>query len=53
MTQNDASSPTQSPIEDESTGLPGLRKWPWVYLVVTGFFALWVALMFALERAFS
>ena len=33
------------PVDDEVTGLPGLRSWRTVYVVVLGVFALWVALL--------
>jgi hypothetical protein len=50
--------PNQSPdqpqdTESETTGLPGLRSWPSVYLLVTAIFILWVGLLVALERFFS
>ena len=38
---------------DAATGLPGLRTWGGVYLVVGGIFVLWVALLTALTWAFS
>jgi hypothetical protein len=39
--------------ESETTGLPGLRTWRNVYLIVTAIFILWVGLLVALERIFS
>jgi hypothetical protein len=42
-----------SPEDDESTGLPGLRTWNRVYLVVLLVFATWVGLLTALTRMFS
>jgi hypothetical protein len=38
---------------DERTGFPGLRTWRGVYVFVMVTFALWVALLIALTRAFS
>lgn len=38
---------------DEQTGFPGLRTWPAVYAFVLGTFALWIALLILLTRAFS
>ena len=37
---------------DESTGLPGLRTWRAVYVLVVVSFAVYVVLLIALERAF-
>ncbi len=39
--------------ESETTGLPGLRSWRSVYLLVTAVFILWVGLLLALARIFS
>jgi hypothetical protein len=39
--------------EEEPTGLPGLRTWRAVYIVVLAAFAAWVALLAALTGAFS
>ena len=39
--------------ETEKTGLPLLRSWKAVYLVVLGSFVLWVGLLIALTRMFS
>jgi hypothetical protein len=41
------------PVDDELTGLPGLRTWRGVYIFVLGVFALWVALLLALTDKFS
>ena len=41
------------PEDDESTGLPGLRTWRRVYLVVVLVFIAWVGLLTALTRVFS
>ena len=41
------------PVDDEVTGLPGLRSWRAVYLFVLGCFVLWVVLLAALTRFFS
>jgi hypothetical protein len=43
----------KSPEDDEGTGLPGLRTWRRVYLVVAAIFILWVGLLAALTRMFS
>ena len=39
--------------EDDDTGLPWLRTWKGVYLVVIINFVLWVALLVALTDFFS
>jgi len=39
--------------ESETTGLPGLRTWRNVYLLVVAVFVVWVAFLVALERIFS
>ncbi|HWD92531.1 MAG TPA: hypothetical protein VG938_09290 [Verrucomicrobiae bacterium] len=44
--------PEQNPNDDQ-TGFPGLRTWRRVYTFVLITFALWVALLIALTRAFS
>ncbi len=41
------------PADDEATGLPGLRRWRSVYLVVAGIFAAWVVLLTALTEFYS
>jgi hypothetical protein len=38
---------------DEETGLPGLRTWRAVYVVVLASFVLWVVLLFALGVIFG
>jgi len=38
---------------DETTGLPGLRTWRTVYLVVFGCVILWVLLLLALTVCYS
>jgi hypothetical protein len=38
---------------DEETGLPGLRTWRAVYAFVLIAFAVWIALLIALTRAFA
>jgi hypothetical protein len=43
--------PAQS--DDATTGLPGLRTWRAVYIFVLVFFAVVVALLFALSRMYS
>ena len=44
--------PVETPSDDADTGLPGLRTWRGVYLVVGGIFLLWVALLTALTWRF-
>lgn len=44
--------PGQSAAADK-TGLPLFHSWKNVYLFVLGTFALWVALLVALTKAFS
>ena len=39
--------------EGDETGLPGLRTWTHVYLLVIIHFALWIALLVALTDFFS
>lgn len=39
--------------EPESTGLPLLKTWRAVYLVVLGAFVLWVGLLALLSRLYS
>jgi hypothetical protein len=36
------------PVDDETTGLPGLRTWRQVYVAVTVVFVAWVGLLAAL-----
>jgi len=48
---NDA--PEPSAREVEGPGLPGLRTWKGVYLLVLGSFVLWVALLIVLTETFS
>jgi hypothetical protein len=45
--------PQAAPAPDESTGLPGLRRWRTVYWVVLGIFALWVVLLTVLTETYS
>lgn len=40
------------PDDEGTTGLPGLRTWPAVYLAVLGVFVAWVALLSWLSAAF-
>jgi hypothetical protein len=40
-------------INDEATGLPGLRSWRAVYLLVCLTFVVWVALLLLLQRMYS
>jgi hypothetical protein len=39
--------------ENETTGLPGIRTWRNVYLLVVAIFVVWVALLIVLARIFS
>ena len=39
--------------DDAGTGLPGLRTWRGVYLLVAVCFLLWVGGLFLLERAYG
>ncbi len=41
------------PSDDESTGLPGLRTWRRVYVVVLIVLVLWVGFLTALTRIYS
>ena len=41
------------PPEDEATGLPGLRRWRSVYLIVAGIFVGWVVLLTVLTKLYS
>ena len=45
-------SPAPEP-NDETTGLPGLRTWPAVYVAVIAVFVVWVALLSWLSIAFA
>lgn len=45
--------PEQKPVDDESTGLPGLRSWRSVYLFVLGVFVLWIGLLTVLTEMYS
>jgi hypothetical protein len=46
--------PTHSPPpKEEATGLPLLHTWKGVYVFVLATFALWIALLIALTKAFS
>jgi len=38
---------------DEATGLPGIRRWRTVYIIVGGIFVLWVGLLTLLTRLYS
>jgi hypothetical protein len=48
-----APDPPNQSVNTEETGLPGLRTWRAVYLLVLALFALWVVLLAALEKVFS
>lgn len=43
----------EPPSKEEKTGFPGLRMWRGVYAFVIFTFALWVALLILLTRAYS
>jgi hypothetical protein len=45
--------PPESASTDETTGLPGIRKWRTVYWIVSGIFVLWVFLLTWLTVAYS
>ena len=47
--------PSGPPLEgkEEATGLPWLRTWRGVYLLVLGSFVLWVVLLLALTVIYS
>ncbi|MDB6113690.1 MAG: hypothetical protein JWQ62_635 [Lacunisphaera sp.] len=45
--------PDPKPIDDQVTGLPGLRTWPAVYVFVLGVFVLWVGLLTVLTEMYS
>ncbi len=45
--------PEQKPVDDESTGLPGLRSWRSVYLFVLSVFVLWIGLLTVLTEMYS
>ena len=49
----DVPSPALPPSDDAETGLPGLRTWPQVYIVVSGIFFVWLALLTTLTVMFS
>jgi len=40
-------------VDDDRTGLPGLRTWRGVYVLVFGCFLLWVLLLVALTAFYS
>ena len=40
-------------IDEEGTGLPGLKTWPAVYFFVLAAFVFWVLLLAALTGIFS
>ena len=44
---------TPAPPDDAETGLPGLRTWPQVYLLVSGIFFIWLALLTTLTVMFT
>ena len=55
---NDAPEPHVAPaepvaVDDDVTGLPGLRTWRAVYLFVVAVFVVYVVLLTALSRAFA
>jgi hypothetical protein len=45
--------PSMTAPADSETGLPGLRTWPRVYLVVVGIFFVWLALLTTLTVMFA
>jgi hypothetical protein len=50
-TEGPASAPERSSA-DEATGLPGLKTWRAVYILVLASFVLWVGLLVALGMIF-
>ena len=42
-----------APSDSDETGLPGLRTWNAVYLLVIIHFAIWIAVLIALTDFFS
>jgi hypothetical protein len=40
-------------VPDESTGLPGVRRWRTVYVIVLGIFVTWVLLLTWLTEHYS
>jgi hypothetical protein len=44
---------TDDPADARTTGLPGLRSWRAVYLLVLAIFILWVVLLTILSRVFQ
>ncbi|HYO08571.1 MAG TPA: hypothetical protein VER17_06325 [Tepidisphaeraceae bacterium] len=53
QSQSQSTSPQVEMIDDQVTGLPGLRTWGAVYLFVVAVFVLYVVLLAALSRAFA
>ncbi len=47
------SQPFTPPPDDTSTGLPGLRSWRTVYVLVLGVFLLWVGLLTWLTQYYT
>ena len=41
------------PVDDEATGLPGVRSWRAVYTVVLVIFVGWIGLLTVLTRFYS
>jgi hypothetical protein len=50
---NSGAAEPAAPPADAATGLPGLRTWRAVYVLVFVSFLLWCALLGALSRAYS
>jgi hypothetical protein len=47
-------SAVEAPVpESKDTGIPGIRTWRNLYVLVFGSFVLWVAMLFALTMIFS
>ena len=45
---------TRPPLaDDDATGLPGIRRWRSVYLIVAGIFVTWVILLTVLTKLYS
>ncbi|HVU24754.1 MAG TPA: hypothetical protein VHE13_11575 [Opitutus sp.] len=45
--------PTADDSTDNTTGLPGLRSWRAVYVVVLGIFVLWIVLLAVFTAHYS
>jgi hypothetical protein len=48
-----APAPETDPEQGDATGLPGIRRWRSVYLIVAGIFVTWVVLLTVLTKLYS